>query len=88
MEYTVVIERSPNNFAAYVPDLPGCVATCKTREELLDEIREAIAFHIESLREHGEPAPEPQTTAVVVDADANAVLGKGSPCPRSGTRSA
>ena len=70
MEYTVVIERSPNNFAAYVPDLPGCVATGSTREELLDEIREAIAFHLESLREHGEPVPEPQTTAVVVDADA------------------
>ena len=70
MEYTVVIERSPNNFAAYVPDLPGCVATGSTREELLDEIREAIAFHIESLREHGEPVPEPQTTAAVVDADA------------------
>ena len=70
MEYTVVIERSPNNFAAYVPDLPGCVATGSTREELLDEIREAIAFHIEGLREHGEPVPEPQTTAVVVDADA------------------
>ena len=70
MEYTVVIEKSPNNFAAYVPDLPGCVATGSTREELLDEIREAIAFHIESLREHGEPVPEPQTTAAVVDADA------------------
>ena len=64
MEYTVVIERAPNNFAAYVPDLPGCIATGSTREELLDEIREAIAFHIESLREHGEPVPEPQTTAV------------------------
>ena len=70
MEYTVVIEKSPNNFAAYVPDLPGCVATDSTREELLDEIREAIVFHIESLREHGEPVPEPQTTAAVVDADA------------------
>ena len=70
MEYTVVIEKSPNNFAAYVPDLPGCVATGSTREELLDEIREAIVFHIESLREHGEPVPEPQSTAAVVDADA------------------
>ena len=70
MKYTVVIEKAPNNFAAYVPDLPGCVATGSTREELLNEIREAIAFHIESLREHGEPVPEPQTTAVVVDAEA------------------
>ena len=55
----------------HVPDLPGCVASASTREALLDEIREAIAFHIESLREHGEPVPEPQeATAVVVGADA------------------
>ena len=69
MEYTVVIEKAHNNFAAYVPDLSGCVANTSTREELLNEIREAISFHIESLREHGEPVPEPQTTAVVVNAD-------------------
>ena len=42
MKYTVVIERTPNNYAAYVPDLPGCVATASTREELLEEIREAV----------------------------------------------
>ena len=70
MKYTVVIEKAPNNFAAYVPDLPGCVATGPTREELLEEIREAIEFHIESLKEHGEPVPDPQTTAEVVDAGA------------------
>ena len=67
MRYTVVIERTPNNYAAYVPDLPGCVATASTREELLEEIREAIEFHIEGMREDGEPVPEPQTTAAVVD---------------------
>ena len=67
VKYTVVIEKTPNNYAAYVPDLPGCVATGSTREELLGEIREAIAFHIESLREHGEPVPEPQATAAAVD---------------------
>ena len=66
MEYTVVIEKAPNNLAAYVPDLPGCVATGSTLEKLLDEIRGAIEFHIESLREHGEPVPEPQSTAEVV----------------------
>ena len=69
MKYTVVIEKTPNNYAAYVPDLPGCVATAGTREELLDEIREAIEFHIEGMREDGEPLPEPQTTAAVVDAE-------------------
>ena len=68
MKYTVVIERTPNNYAAYVPDLPGCVATASSREDLLQEIREAIEFHIEGMSEDGEPVPEPQTTAAVVDA--------------------
>ena len=70
VKYTVVIERAPNNYAAYVPDLPGCVATGDTREELLEEIREAIELHIESLREHGDPVPEPQSTAAVVEVGA------------------
>ena len=68
MKYTVVIERTPNNYAAYVPDLPGCVASAGTRKAVLTEIREAIAFHIEGMREDGEPIPQPQTTAAVVDA--------------------
>ncbi len=68
MKYTVVIERTANNYAAYVPDLPGCVAAADTREEALKEIREAIEFHIEGMREDGESIPEPQTTAAVVDA--------------------
>ena len=68
MKYTVVIEKTPNNYAAYVPDLPGCVATASTREGVLNEIREAIEFHIEGMREDGEPLPEPQATAAVVEA--------------------
>ena len=67
MKYTVIIEEAPGNYAAYVPDLPGCVATGRTREELLEELREAITLHVESLREHGEPVPPPQVTAAVVD---------------------
>ena len=67
MKYTIVIEQSPNNYAAYVPDLPGCVATASTREELLKEIREAIEFHIEGMREDGDPVPEPRATAEVVE---------------------
>lgn len=63
MKYTVVIERTPNNYAAYVPDLPGCVASAGTRKSVLKEIREAIAFHLEGMREDGEPIPQPQTTA-------------------------
>ena len=72
MQYTIVIERSPRNYAAYAPDLPGCIATGATREEAVREMRRAIAFDIESLREHGEPVPEPRCTAAVVDVAAAA----------------
>ncbi len=68
MKYTVVIEKTPNNYAAYVPDLPGCVATASTREELVEEIREAVEFHLEGMREDGEAIPRPQVTAAVVEA--------------------
>ena len=71
MQYTIVIEKSPRNYAAYVPDLPGCVATGVTRdEEAVSEIRQTIQYHIESLREHGELVPEPHCTAAVVDVKA------------------
>ena len=66
MEYTVVIESAPQNYAAWVPDLPGCVATAANRQDVLDGIREAIGLHVESLRENGEPVPEPRSTAAVV----------------------
>jgi predicted RNase H-like HicB family nuclease len=59
MKYVVVYEQAPTNWAAYVPDLPGCVAAANTREEVERLIQEAIIFHIETLREHGEPVPEP-----------------------------
>ena len=67
MQYTVVIEKSPRSFAAYVPDLPGCVATGATREDVIRQIQEAMELHIENLREHGDPVPEPQSMAAVVD---------------------
>ena len=57
MRYAVVIEKAEGNFSAYVPDLPGCVATGATVEEVESEIREAIAFHVEGLREDGLPVP-------------------------------
>ena len=63
--YAVVIEGDPGSFSAYVPALPGCIATGRTLEQ---RIREAIRLHIESLRAHGEPVPEPSTATVrVVD---------------------
>ncbi len=67
MKYTIVIEKAPNNYAAYVPDLPGCVATAKTRGEVIQLMQEGIAFHLEGLRQDGEPVPPPRATAVEVD---------------------
>jgi len=69
-KYAVVFEKSPNNFAAYVPDLPGCVSTGASREEVERNIREAIAFHIEGLLIEGEPIPEPTSWTEVVEASA------------------
>ena len=65
MNYTVVIERGSNNYAAYVPDLPGCVATGGTRDEAVRNIREAIRFHLEGMRADGLPIPEPGVKAAV-----------------------
>lgn len=62
-EYTVIYERGKRNWSAYVPDLPGCIATAKTREQLERLIREAIEFHLEGMRLHGEPIPEPTIEA-------------------------
>ena len=67
MKYAVVIEKTPGNYSAYAPDLPGCVATGKTREEAAQRIREAIAFHLEGMKEDGILLPEPQVTTVLVD---------------------
>jgi predicted RNase H-like HicB family nuclease len=61
MEYIVIIEPGDTSIGAYVPDLPGCVAVGESREEVLELIREAIELHIESLRESGEPVPEPHS---------------------------
>ena len=67
MKYTIVIEKAPNNYAAYAPDLPGCVATARTRAEVIRLMREGIAFHLDGLREDGQPVPLPQATATEVD---------------------
>jgi predicted RNase H-like HicB family nuclease len=62
MQYAVVIESAPgSNYSAYVPDLPGCVATGDTLDEVRRNIREAIQFHLLGMREDGDPIPEPTT---------------------------
>ena len=63
MKYTVIYEKSATGYGAYIPDLPGCVATGKTKAQVKKLIREAIELHIESLKQHGEPVPEPTTMA-------------------------
>ena len=57
--YLVIIEKTATGFSAYSPDLPGCVATGRTRQEVEREMHDAIEFHIEGLRLAGEPVPEP-----------------------------
>ncbi|MGN6551624.1 MAG: type II toxin-antitoxin system HicB family antitoxin [Pararhizobium sp.] len=68
MRYAIVIEKAGDNSSAYVPDLPGYVATAATVPELEGEIRNAIRFHIEGLMEDGIPVPQPVTIAEYVEA--------------------
>jgi predicted RNase H-like HicB family nuclease len=65
-EYTVILEAGDHNWSAYAPDLPGCIATGRTREETLDQMREALMFHIEGMRLHGEMIPEPRAESCLV----------------------
>jgi len=70
MRYAIVIERAQNNYSAYAPDLPGCVATGTTVEETEAQMREAIEFHIAGLREDGLPVPQPSSRVDYVDVPA------------------
>jgi len=67
MRYAIVIEQAAGNFSAYVPDLPGCVATGGTVEEVEAQMREAIAFHLEGLAEDGLPIPPPSSQVEYVE---------------------
>ena len=60
LKYAVVFEQTPNNYGAYVPDLPGCIGTGVSWREIQDNIREAIEFHIEGLQENSDPVPDPR----------------------------
>ena len=68
MKYAVVIEKVPgSNYSAYVPDLPGCVATAATVPEITRLMQEGIEFHLEGMREDGLPIPEPTTEVAYAD---------------------
>jgi len=68
MRYAIVIEKAESNYSAYVPDLPGCVATGATVEEVEREIRAAIRFHVDGLSEDGLPIPAPTSLCEYVEA--------------------
>ena len=67
MKYAIVIEKAEGNYSAYVPDLPGCIATGATIEETEQQIREAVEFHLDGMREDGEPIPSPSSQVEYVD---------------------
>ncbi len=71
-KYAVIFERAKSNWAAYVPDLPGCITTGRTLAETERNIREAIQGHLQTLRDFGEPAPQPTSLAKEIEIPAPA----------------
>jgi predicted RNase H-like HicB family nuclease len=67
MRYAVIVEEGEKSYGAYVPDLPGCVAVGETKAEVLRLIQEAIEFHLEGLREDGQPIPEPSSSIEYIE---------------------
>lgn len=65
-EYAIIIEDAGSNYAAYAPDIPGCIAAAETVEETRKLMEEALVLHLEMLREMGEPIPQPHIQAAVV----------------------
>lgn len=66
-KYVALIEKTGNGYSAHVPDLPGCIAAAFTYDETVKLIHEAIEFHVEGMRLHGEQVPEPSTLAELVE---------------------
>jgi predicted RNase H-like HicB family nuclease len=69
-KYLIVIEPTKTGFSAYSPDLPGCVSTGRTRGEVEQNMREAIAFHIDGMREEGQTVPEPGSYSAYIELSA------------------
>lgn len=66
-KYLVIIEESATGFSGFLPDLPGCIATASTRDAVEKAMKEGVEFHLETLRESGEPVPPPRSTATYVE---------------------
>ena len=71
-KYLIVVEQTGTGYSAYSPDLDGCVATGRTREEVEREMQEAISFHLEGMTQSGEPIPEPRTYSAYVEVSGTA----------------
>lgn len=65
--YLVIIEEAESGFSAFLPDIPGCIATGASRDEVENAMQEGVEFHLEGLRESGEPVPPPRSTAAYVE---------------------
>lgn len=66
-KYLIIYEKTESNYSAYLPDMPGCIATGRTRKKVENNIREAIMFHIEGLKEDGLPLPEPASFTELIE---------------------
>ena len=78
MRYAVVVEKGKTSYGAYVPDLPGCVAVGDTEAEVRQLIAEAIEFHLEGLRDSGQPIPQPTSRVEYVEVQLPAVVAPGA----------
>ncbi len=67
MKFLAIVEKGSSGFGAYVPDLPGCVAAADNRDEVVRLIREAMEFHVEGLKEAGDPVPEPSSQSELIE---------------------
>jgi predicted RNase H-like HicB family nuclease len=67
LKFAIIITRSETGYGAYVPDLPGCIATGKTELDVRERIQAAIEIHLRSMREDGDPIPQPTSTAATVE---------------------
>ncbi|MBI4780921.1 MAG: type II toxin-antitoxin system HicB family antitoxin [Oscillatoriophycideae cyanobacterium NC_groundwater_1537_Pr4_S-0.65um_50_18] len=67
MQYLIVIEQTPTGYSAYSPDLPGCISTGATREEVEQNMREAVSFHLEGLKLEGLEIPPPTTSSAYIN---------------------
>ena len=69
MRYAIVVEKAAGNYSAYAPDIPGCVATGDTVDEVKQHMQAAIGFHLDGMRAEGLPLPQPQTVVEYVETD-------------------